>query len=95
MDARMTKQPVSQQLHTTAGLSAVKNSLATGDGNVFITAQCHIKSASAKDQKTTDPSLGQWGKPWSKDAYMSGKLSLCCSSYFKLFSIFQRFLMNI
>ncbi|KAF8886423.1 kinase-like domain-containing protein [Gymnopilus junonius] len=59
MDARITKQPVGQQLHTTA------------DNNVFITAQCRIKSTSVKDQKTTDPSCGQWGKPWPKDAYMS------------------------
>jgi hypothetical protein len=81
MDARLTKKPISQQLlHTTAGLVAAKNSLATGDGNIFITAQCRIKSASVKDQRTTDPSLGQWGKPWSKDAYMSGKLS--CQFFF-------------
>ena len=71
----MTKQLISQQLHTMAGLVSAKNSLAIGDDNVFITAQCHIKSASAKGQKNTDPSLGQWGKPWLKDAYMSGRLS--------------------
>ena len=98
MDARLTKKPISQQLHTTAGLAAAKNSLATGDGNVFITAQCRIKSASAKDQRTTDPSLGQWGKPWSKDAYMSGT-KLSCHFFLRyssiLISIFQRFLTNI
>ena len=63
MDARITKQPVGQQLHTTAGLTITRSNMASGDGNVFITAQCHIKSTSAKDQKTTDPSCGQWGSP--------------------------------
>jgi hypothetical protein len=81
MDARMSKKPINQQLHTTAGLVAAKNSLATGDGNIFISAQCRIKSASAKDQRTTDPSLGQWGKPWPKDAYMSGKFSCHLNSF--------------
>ncbi|KAF8901850.1 kinase-like domain-containing protein [Gymnopilus junonius] len=71
MDARITKQPVGQQLHTTAGLTAARSSIGVGDNNVFITAQCRIKSTSVKDQKTTDPSCGQWGKPWPKDAYMS------------------------
>jgi hypothetical protein len=75
MDARMLKQPTSQQLHTTAGLMAARSSIGTADGNIFITAQCRIKSTSVKDQKTTDPSCGQWGKPWPKDAYMSGWLS--------------------
>jgi hypothetical protein len=73
MDARMSKQPTGQLLHTTAGLTAAKSSM--GDGNIFISAQCRIKSTSAKDQKNTDPSCGQWGKPWPKDAYMSGQFS--------------------
>ncbi|KAF8959843.1 hypothetical protein BDZ97DRAFT_1906085 [Flammula alnicola] len=75
MDARMTKQPIAQQLHTTAGLTAAKSSMVTDDSNVFITAQCRIKSPSLKDQKNTDPSCGQWGKPWPKDAYMSGDMA--------------------
>ncbi|EDR04435.1 uncharacterized protein LACBIDRAFT_330566 [Laccaria bicolor S238N-H82] len=67
MDARLRKQPVAQQLHTTAGLTAAKNSMAAMmENKVFITAQCRIKSASLKDQKNTDPTFGQWGKPWSQ-----------------------------
>lgn len=74
MEARLTKQPIaSQQLHTTAGLIAAKNNTITSENTVFITAQCRIKTTSAKDQKSTDPSYGQWGKPWPKDTYMSGK----------------------
>ena len=74
MEARLTKQPIaSQQLHTTAGLIAAKNNMITSENTVFITAQCRIKTTSAKDQKSTDPSYGQWGKPWPKDTYMSGK----------------------
>ena len=57
----------------TAGLTAAKNSMvSTTENKVFITAQCRIKSASSKDQKNTDPSFGQWGKPWSQDVYLSG-----------------------
>ncbi|KAF8814340.1 hypothetical protein BYT27DRAFT_6334845 [Phlegmacium glaucopus] len=68
MDARLTKQPIaSQQLHTTAGLIAAKSNTTAGDNTVFITAQCHIKTTSAKDQRNTDPGCGQWGKPWPKD----------------------------
>ena len=58
MDDRLRKQPVAQQLHTTAATSSV-------------VSMC-IKSASSKDQKNTDPSFGRWGKPWSQDVYLSG-----------------------
>ncbi|EDR01742.1 uncharacterized protein LACBIDRAFT_333002 [Laccaria bicolor S238N-H82] len=76
MDAHLRKQPVAQQLHTTAGLTAAKNSMAAMTENkVFITAQCRIKSASLKDQKNTDPTFGQWGKPWSQDVYLSGEMA--------------------
>jgi hypothetical protein len=81
MDAQLMKQPIaSQQLHTTAGLTAAKNIMVTGDNTVFIMAQCRIKSMSTKEQKNTDPSCGQWGKPWPKDAYMSGKSESFISS---------------
>lgn len=71
------KQPIApQQLHTTTGLTAAKNNTITGENMVFITAQCRIKTTSVKDQKSTDPSCGQWGKPWPKDTYMSGELSI-------------------
>lgn len=81
MDARLTKQPIaSQQLHTTTGLMAAKTAT-TSDNTVFIAAQCRIKTSSAKDQKNTDPGCGQWGKPWPKDAYMSGVFS---TLFFKL-----------
>ena len=89
MDARITKQPTTQQLHTTAGLIAAKSAMVMGDANVFITAQCRIKSPSTKDQKNTDPSCGQWGKPWPKDAYMSG-LSLVCSILHSLSNLIFR-----
>ena len=73
MEARLTKQPaVPPGLHTTAGLSVAKSHMVTGDNKVFIEAQCRIKTASLRDQKHTDPGCGQWGKPWPKDAYMSG-----------------------
>ena len=94
MEARLSKQPMpSQHLHTTAGLTAAKNTL-TNDNTVFISAQCRIKTASAKDQKNTDPTYGQWGKPWPKDTYMSGVsfplfLTSSCLNFLK------RFLMNI
>ena len=71
MEARLSKQPASQNLHTTAGLTAAKNTIA--DNTVFISAQCRIKTLAPKDQKNTDPAYGQWGKPWPKDTYMSGK----------------------
>jgi hypothetical protein len=70
MDVRIKKQP----LHTTAGLSAAKSNMNTGENKVFITAECRIKSTSKKDQKTTDPDCGQWGKPWTKETYLSGML---------------------
>jgi hypothetical protein len=103
MDARLTKQPVaSQQLHTTSGLTAAKSTTVTGDNNVFITAQCRIKSTSTKDQKNTDPSCGQWGKPWPKDAYMSGESFVSSqirrflsSDDNAIFQIWQRFLTTI
>jgi len=72
MEARLAKQPASQNLHTTAGLTAAKNTTVTNDNNVFISAQCRIKTILPKDQKNTDPAYGQWGKPWPKDTYMSG-----------------------
>jgi hypothetical protein len=71
MDARLKKQP----LHTTAGLTAAKTTTSSGENKIFITAECRIKSAAKKDQKTTDPDCGQWGKPWPKEAYLSGTLS--------------------
>ncbi|KAF8908220.1 kinase-like domain-containing protein [Gymnopilus junonius] len=72
MEACLMKQPaVLQALHTTAGLSAAKSNMVTGDNKVFIEAQCCIKTALLCDQKHTDPGCGQWGKPWPKDAYMS------------------------
>ena len=94
MDAQLTKQPVaSQQLHTTVGLMAAKSIMVTGDNNVFIMAQCRIKGTSTKDQKNTDPSCGQWGKPWPKDAYMSGKpfvsLQICHFLSSKLILFFK------
>jgi hypothetical protein len=58
----------------------------TGDANVFITAQCRLKSSSTKEQKNPDPSCGQWGKPWPKDAYMSG-LSLIYSVVYSSFNL--------
>lgn len=71
----MTKQPVNPPvvpLHTTAGLIAAKNNVATGENKIFIKAECRIKSSSKKDQKSTDYDSGQWGKPWSKEAFLSG-----------------------
>ena len=72
MDARLTKSVTLQPLHTTAGLTAAKGNMVSGSDKIFIEAQCRIRSSSVKDQKTTDPGCGQWGKPWPKDAYMSG-----------------------
>ena len=70
MEARLSKQLASQNLHTTTGLMAAKNTI-TNDNTVFISAQCHIKTILPRDQKNTDPAYGQWGKPWPKDTYMS------------------------
>ena len=68
MDARLKKVP----LHTTAGLSAVKAGMNTGENKIFITAECRIKSTTKKDQKTMDPDCGTWGKHWAKEDYLSG-----------------------
>jgi len=70
MEACLSKQLASQNLHTTAGLMAAKNTI-TNDNTVFISAQCHIKTILPRDQKNTDPAYSQWGKPWPKDTYMS------------------------
>jgi len=78
MDARLTKQPVTTStFHTTAGLTSAKNNMTTGENKIFIKAECRIKSTARKDQKTTDFDCGQWGKPWTKDVYLSGKFFLC------------------
>jgi len=91
MEARLLKQPMaSQHLHTTAGLTAAKNTL-TNDNTVFISAQCRIKTASAKDQKNTDPAYGQWGKPWPKETYMSG-VSFPLSLHFLMSEFFEEVL---
>lgn len=85
MDARIWKQP----LHTTGGLSTAKASMSTGENKIFITTECCIKSAVKKDQKTTDPDCGQWGKPWVKEAYLSGMmLQLCLISFSVLIILF-------
>jgi hypothetical protein len=70
MDVRLTKQ-LAQPL-TTTGLATAKSNMMTGKNKVFITAECRIKSATKKDQKNTDFDCGQWGKPWSKETYLSG-----------------------
>ena len=96
MEARLAKQPASQNLHTTAGLTAAKNTTVTNDNNVFISAQCRIKTILPKDQKNTDPAYGQWGKPWPKDTYMSGGSFLLRLYYSHLIFLWlrQRFSTN-
>src|SRR5271156_7064219 len=87
MDARLTKQPVTNPpLHTMAGLTSAKNNMTTGENKIFIKAACRIKSASKKDQKNTDFDCGEWGKPWAKDVYLSGKF---------FFHIFYSVLFNL
>lgn len=70
MDVRIRKGP--GPLHTTGGLSTAKASMNTGENKIFITAECRIKSTAKKDQKTTDPDCGTWGRPWAKEDYLSG-----------------------
>lgn len=76
LDVHMNKLPLAHALHTTAGLSNAKsNNAPTGENKVFISVECSIKSSAKRGQGGTDPDCGSWGKPWSKDDYLSGHIS--------------------
>jgi hypothetical protein len=75
-DARLNKQPVPSPMaiHTTAGLSTARvNNTPTGENKVFIAVECRVKSSVKREQNSTDADCGRWGKPWSKEDYLSGK----------------------
>jgi len=74
-DAHLHKQPSTgpAPIHTTAGLLAARvNNTPTGDAKIFITVECHLKSSMKWEQKSTSEDYGRWGKPWSKETYLSG-----------------------
>ena len=74
-DARLNKQPapVPSAIHTMAGLSTARvNNTPTGENKIFITIECHIKSSLKREQNSTDVDCGSWGKPWSKEDYLTG-----------------------
>jgi len=74
MEGRLAKQPInSPTLHTMAGMTSAKNNMNPGENKIFIKAACRIKSSAKRDQKSTDFDCGDWGKPWAKDVYLSGK----------------------
>jgi hypothetical protein len=96
MEARLTKQPLpAPTLHTTTGLMSAKDSMTTGENKIFIKVECRIKSQARKDQKTTDFDCGQWGKPWSKDVFLSGKslLRLIITTFYQCWFLLQKFSM--
>jgi len=71
-EARIHKQPAAS-IHTTAALMAARiNNTPTGDTKIFITVECRLKSSMKREQKTTSEDCGRWGKPWSKEDYLSG-----------------------
>ncbi|EDR07665.1 uncharacterized protein LACBIDRAFT_327547 [Laccaria bicolor S238N-H82] len=73
-DARLNKQPAPNPpaIHTTAGLSTARvNNTPTGENKVFIIVECRIKSNQKREQNSTDADCGRWGKPWSKEDYLT------------------------
>lgn len=74
-DARLNKQPAPKppSIHTTAGLTTARvNNTPTGENKVFIRVECRIKSNLKREQNSTDADCGRWGKPWSKEDYLTG-----------------------
>jgi hypothetical protein len=75
-DARLNKQPSQSPavIHTTVGLStACVNNMPTGENKIFIAVECRVKSSIKREQNSTDADYDRWGKPWSKEDYLSGK----------------------
>jgi hypothetical protein len=73
MDVRVNK-------HTNTMIALAKaNSVSCNESKILVTIECRVKSLLKHDQKQTDPGLGKWAKPWSKDHYLSG-MHLACTS---------------
>ena len=69
-------------IHTTAALDRAKHGGGPpGSEKILISFAVRVRTSSKRDQQTTDPSFGTWGRSWSKDVFMSGMLSVqTCSA---------------
>lgn len=72
MDARLKKKKPSL-INTTAGLNHARVSSGASADKIMVHVQVRVKELSKRSSKSIDPSYGTWGKPWPRDAYLSGK----------------------
>ena len=91
LDVRLkkTKSP----LHTTAGLNQARASTtaaAAALDRIQIHVEVHVKQSSKRDQMSMDLSFGKWGRPWAKEAFISGLSPTCVSFELSINLLYNR-----